>query len=79
MKHNTSLLENLSRSSMRLNKGLLILLGIAIFLMGFSYWALQRLLREQNDTVRFHFARLMENVQHHEAFLHEVAEQSTRG
>ena len=79
MKHNPSLLENLSRSSMRLNKVLLVLLGIAILLVGFSYWAFQRLLREQNDTVRFHFARLMENVQRHEAFLREVAQQSVRG
>ena len=79
MKHNPSLLENLSRSSMRLKKGLLVLLGIAILLVGFSYWAFQRLLREQNDTVRFHFARLMENVQRHEAFLREVAQQSVRG
>jgi len=75
MKHNNATLENLTRSSMQLNKGLLLLLGLALLLIGISYWAAQRLIEEQHEEVRFHFARLMENVQEHEAFLKTLSEQ----
>lgn len=79
MKRNNAFLDNLTRSSMRLNKGLLVLMGVALLLVGISGWAVQRLIDEQYATVRFHFARLMESVQHHETFLREVSQQSTHG
>ncbi|MFJ2709434.1 response regulator [Pseudomonas sp. NPDC087346] len=79
MKQSRMTLDNLTRSSMRLNKGLLASLGVGLLLVGFSYWAMQRLLAEEQDTVSFHFARLMENVKRHEAFLHEVSRTSIQG
>ncbi|MGK9541580.1 hypothetical protein O6449_23920, partial [Salmonella enterica subsp. enterica] len=62
MKHNDAILEAFTRSSLRLNKGLMVVLGLALLLAGTSYWALQRVIDEQYAAVRFHFARLMENI-----------------
>ncbi|WP_404939809.1 response regulator [Pseudomonas sp. JDS08PS003] len=73
MKYSDTFLENLTRSSIRLNKGLLILAGLALLLFATLYWAAQRLIDEQNSTVRFHFARLMENIQEQELFLRRLA------
>ncbi|NBF11246.1 hybrid sensor histidine kinase/response regulator [Pseudomonas sp. Fl4BN1] len=77
MTYSNSFLENLTRSSIRLNRGLLILLGLALLLLATLYWATQRLVEEQNSTVRFHFARLMENIQEQELFLRRVAASSS--
>lgn len=68
MKQNNASLENLTRSSLRLNKGVMILLVLALLLVGTSFWSIQRLIEEHHDTVRFHFARLLENIQEQEAF-----------
>lgn len=73
MKNSNTFLENLTRSSIRLNKGMLILLGLALLLFATLYWTTQRLIDEQYSSVRFHFARLMENVQEQELFLRRLA------
>ncbi|PSS48251.1 hybrid sensor histidine kinase/response regulator [Pseudomonas sp. BBP2017] len=78
MKQDNALLENLTRSSLRLNKGVMILLGLALLLVGTSFWSFQRLIEEHHDTVRFHFARLLENIQEQEAFLRTLTAQGTQ-
>ena len=78
MKQNNASLENLTRSSLRLNKGVMILLVLALLLVGTSFWSIQRLIEEHHDTVRFHFARLLENIQEQEAFLKTLAAQGTQ-
>jgi len=72
-------LENLTRSSLRLNTGMMILLGLALLLVSTSFWSFQRLIEENHDTVRFHFARLLENIQEQEAFLKTLTEQDLQG
>jgi len=79
MKQSNALLENLARSSSRLSKGMMVLLGVAVLLVASTYWSLQRLVEEHHDTVRFHFARLMENVQEQELFLTSLRQRSQRG
>ncbi|MFY9962228.1 response regulator [Pseudomonas sp.] len=79
MKHDNALLEKLTRSSLRLNKGLMVLLGLALLLVGTSFWSFQRLIEEQHDSVRLHFARLMENIQEQERFLQALIDNSVNG
>jgi two-component system capsular synthesis sensor histidine kinase RcsC len=79
MKHNNAFLEKLTRSSLRLNKGMVTLLGLALLLVGTSYWSFQRLIEEQRDTVHFHFLRLMENIQAQESFLRTLSQHSLQG
>ena len=79
MKHDNALLDKLTRSSLRLNKGMMVLLGLALLLVGTSYWSFQRLVEEEHDTVRFHFARLMENIREQEVFLRNLAQRSHQG
>lgn len=79
MKQYNALLENLARSSLRLNKGMTVLLGLALLLAGFSLWSLERLIDEHSDTVSIHFARLMENVQEQETFLEAPVQRSAKG
>ena len=79
MKQYNALLENLARSSLRLNKGMTVLLGLALLLAGFSLWSLERLIDEHSDTVSIHFARLMENVQEQETFLEALVQRSAKG
>ncbi|AVD86373.1 MULTISPECIES: hybrid sensor histidine kinase/response regulator [unclassified Pseudomonas] len=79
MKQYNALLENLARSSLRLNKGMTVLLGLALLLAGFSLWSIERLVDEHNDTVSIHFARLMENIQEQESFLEALVLRSARG
>lgn len=79
MKHDNALLDKLTRSSLRLNKGMMVLLGLALLLVGTSYWSFQRLIEEQHDTVRFHFARLMENIREQEVFLRSLGQRSHQG
>ncbi|AIG01295.1 sensor histidine kinase/response regulator [Pseudomonas fluorescens] len=74
MKHNNAILEAFTRSSLRLNKGLMVVLGVALLLAGTSYWALARIIDEQRAAVAFHFARLMENIQEQEAFLRNLTQ-----
>ena len=66
-------LEKLASSSSRLNKGLLVLGALVPLLLGISYLGVLRMLDEQRDTLDFHFARLMENIHEHEAFLRNAA------
>jgi two-component system, NarL family, capsular synthesis sensor histidine kinase RcsC len=64
----------LALSSLRQNKLLLVLAGLALFLVGMSYWAVNRILNEELDKTNFHFARLMESIQEHEGFLKAAVE-----
>ncbi|MGE8420900.1 ATP-binding protein [Pseudomonas sp.] len=73
MPHHNAFLENLASSSLRLNKGLLVLAALVLLLLGISYVGLQRMIEEQHDTLRFHFARLMENIHEQEAFLRDIS------
>ena len=79
MKQYNALLENLARSSLRLNKGMTVLLGLALLLAGFSLWSIERLVEEHSDTISIHFARLMENVQEQETFLQALVQRSAKG
>ncbi|CAI8746295.1 two-component system, NarL family, capsular synthesis sensor histidine kinase RcsC [Pseudomonas marginalis] len=69
MKHNNAILEAFTRSSLRLNKGLMVLIGIALLLVLTNYWSLQRGIETRYGATRFHFARLMENLQEQESYL----------
>ncbi|QBF26380.1 sensor histidine kinase [Pseudomonas tructae] len=71
--------ERLANSSLRLHAGLTVLCATAVLLIGISYWGVQRTLEEQHDTVRFHFARLLENLHEQEAFLNTVSVQTAMG
>lgn len=79
MKQYNALLENLARSSLRLNKGMTVLLGLALLLAGFSLWSIERLVEEHSDTISIHFARLMENVQEQETFLQALVQRAAKG
>ncbi|MDF9755632.1 signal transduction histidine kinase [Pseudomonas hunanensis] len=79
MKHTNALIEKLSRSSLRQHRGLMILLVLVSLLVGISYWAIHRVLEEQQQTVRFHFARLIENISEQEVFLITLAQLSKQG
>ncbi|MGE7955604.1 response regulator [Pseudomonas sp. NPDC089530] len=79
MKQRDMLLENLTRSSIRLSKGLLVFLGLTLLLIGISYWSVHKMLKEQYSTFEFHFTRLMENIQEHEDFLRGTARYSIAG
>ena len=65
----------LALSSLRLNKLLLLLTGFALLLVSMSYWAVNRVLKEEGEKTDFHFARLMESIHEHETFL-RIAVQS---
>ena len=69
----------LALSSLRLNKLLLLLTGLAMLLVSMSYWAVNRVLKEEREKTDFHFARLMESIHEHEAFLRSAAESYGRG
>ncbi|PYY79429.1 sensor histidine kinase [Pseudomonas sp. TKO26] len=73
MKYRNTLMENLTRSSIHLNRGLLILAGLVLLLFAILFWTTQRLIDEQNNKVRLHFTRLMENIQEQERFLQKLA------
>lgn len=79
MPHPNAFLEKLASSSLRLNKGLLILGALVLLLLGISYLGVQRMVEEQSDTMQFHFARLMENIREQEAFLGDISTASDRG
>ena len=74
MKQKTVRLGALALSSLRLNKLLLLLSGLALLLVGMSYWAVNRLLMEEREKTDFHFARLIESIHEHEVFLRTGAE-----
>ena len=71
-------LEKLASSSLRLNKGLMVLGALVLLLLGISYLGVQRMLDEQRDTLQFHFARLMENLHEQEAFLGKLSRQTAK-
>ncbi|SDV01913.1 hybrid sensor histidine kinase/response regulator [Pseudomonas mucidolens] len=64
----------LALSSLRLNKLLLLLTGLALLLVSMSYWAVNRVLQEESEKTNFHFARLMESIHEHAVFLRSAAE-----
>lgn len=69
----------LALSSLRLNKLLFLLTGLALLLVSMSFWAVNRVLKEESEKTDFHFARLMESIQEHEAFLRTAAESYGQG
>ncbi|CRM68071.1 hybrid sensor histidine kinase/response regulator [Pseudomonas sp. 25 R 14] len=79
MNQPNAFLEKLASSSLRLNKGLMVLGALVLVLAGISYVGVQRMIGEQSDTTRFHFARLMENIAEQQAFLATVSQQSAQG
>jgi two-component system capsular synthesis sensor histidine kinase RcsC len=79
MNHPNAFFERLASSSLRLNRGLIVLCAVVSLLIGISYWGVQRMIKEQRDTVRFHFASLMENIHEQESFLYTVSRQSAEG
>ncbi len=79
MNHPNAIFDKLANSSLRLNKGLTVLCATVMLLIGISYWGVQRTLEEQHDTVRFHFARLLENLHEQEAFLETLSAHSAEG
>jgi two-component system capsular synthesis sensor histidine kinase RcsC len=64
----------LALSSHRLNKLLLLLTGVALLLVSMSYWAVNRVLKEESEKTDFHFARLVESIHEHETFLRTAAQ-----
>lgn len=74
MKHAKLRLGALALSSLRLNKLLLVLTGLALLLVSMSYWAVNRVLKEEGEKTDFHFARLMESIHEHEAFLRNAVQ-----
>ena len=52
----------LALTSLRLNKLLLVLTGLALLLISMSYWAVNRVLKDESEKTDFHFARLMESI-----------------
>ena len=79
MHHPNAFLDKLTSSSLRLNKGLLVLGALVLLLLGISYVGVQRMVEEQRHTLQFHFARLMENIREQEAFLGDISRGSTQG
>ena len=77
MHHPNAFLEKLTSSSLRLNKGLLVLGALVLLLLGISFLGAQRMIQEQRDTLQFHFARLMENIHEQEVFLIDISRGST--
>ena len=78
MKHASLRLDKLAQSSQRLNKALLLLTGLALLLSSSCYWAVSRLLDAEQEKVEFHFARVVEIIHEHEAFLRNVAQGYSR-
>lgn len=78
MKHKKAQLENLTRSSSRLNMSMTILLGLTLVLAGFSAWSIKRLIGECNDLVSIHFTRLMADIREQDSFLKALVKQSLR-
>lgn len=79
MNHPNAFLEKLTSSSLRLHKSLIALGALVLMLLVVSYLGVQRMVGEQSDTTRFHFARLMENIGEQQAFLVSLSQQSTQG
>ncbi|WP_054911951.1 MULTISPECIES: hybrid sensor histidine kinase/response regulator [Pseudomonas] len=79
MPHRNALLERLANSSARLNKGLLVLGALVLLLLGISYVGVKRMIEEQHDSVRLHFARLMENIREQELFLQHISRRGAEG
>ncbi|AYG43801.1 response regulator [Pseudomonas sp. Leaf58] len=78
MKHEKAQLENLARSSSRLNMSMTILLGLTLVLAGFSAWSIKRLIGEYNDLVSIHFTRLMVDIREQDSFLKALVRQSLK-
>ncbi|UOB22175.1 ATP-binding protein [Pseudomonas orientalis] len=72
-------LKKLTDSTLRMNKGLVLLCGLASLLVGLSGWGLHRMVEDQRNAVRLHFARLMENIAEQEAFLYAILQRNASG
>lgn len=64
-----SKVQELARSALRLNAGLLAAMGLAGGLLGTTYWGLSRVLGVEQRKVELHFERLTGNIHEHERFL----------
>ena len=53
----------LALSSLRLNKLLLLLTGFALLRVSMSYWAVNRVLKEEGEKTDFHFAYCRSKLQ----------------
>lgn len=69
---NTSL-RKLAMSSIRHNRGVLVLVGVAVLSVSTCFWLVQRMLEEEVSKVSNHFARLMDNLNENRNFLQGVA------
>ncbi|SDK46389.1 two-component system, NarL family, capsular synthesis sensor histidine kinase RcsC [Pseudomonas delhiensis] len=76
MEHDDGSIGKLARTSQRLNLWLFGLLLLSLALVGISFWAIKRVLQEEQDKIDFHFARLLGDIREHEAFLQRIARQS---
>ncbi|OEC33754.1 two-component system, NarL family, capsular synthesis sensor histidine kinase RcsC [Pseudomonas cuatrocienegasensis] len=73
MKHDTRPIGELALSSVRQNRGLLLLSAFSLACTALMTWGMARLLEEENNKVNYHFARLMADVHEHETFLRNIA------
>lgn len=73
MKHDTRPIGELALSSVRQNRGVLLLGAFSLACMVLMAWGMARLLEEENNKVDYHFARLMADVHEHETFLRSIA------
>ncbi|NVZ21194.1 response regulator [Pseudomonas costantinii] len=73
MKHNNAVLEAFTRSSLRLNKGLMVMFGLVLLLGLTNFWSVQRAIDTRYGAMRFHFVRLMENLEQQETYLKTLA------
>lgn len=73
MKHDTRSIGELALSSVRQNRGVLLLGAFSLACMVLMTRGMARLLEEENNKVHYHFARLMADVHEHETFLRNIA------
>lgn len=73
MTSDNSSLRKLAMSSLRHNRGVLVLLGVVVLSVGTCFWLVQRMLEEEVNKVGNHFARLIDSLNENRTFLHSVA------
>ncbi|HDR9482181.1 TPA: response regulator [Burkholderia aenigmatica] len=61
--------QKLAQSAQRLNVGLLVVIVLAFFFLGTTYWAVSRVLQVEQAKIDRHFERLIGNIVEHERFL----------
>ncbi len=76
--YDSSSISKLASGSLHLNAILLSTLLLTLMLMGICYWALDRVVQEERDKMRFHFSRLIGSIHKHEDLLSHIAQQNHR-